>query len=320
MKRPAAPLVTLAALLALAWAGPAALAQTPPPSPPGLAATSDVGAHDPTLIEQGGVMHVFTTGRGLQHLRSDDGGRHWQRLAPVFQQAPAWWAEAVPAHRDLDVWAPKVFEHRGRYWLLYSISTFGKKRSAIGLASSPALQGQPWRDEGLVVASGEADDFNAIDPDLLRDDDGRLWMAYGSWWGGLRVTELSPETLRPVGETRFIARRRGGLEAPTLVRRGPWVYLFASFDHCCKGKDSTYNIRVGRAASVQGPYLDQEGRDMMEGGGTVLERAGGRWIGPGHQDVVGRWLIRHAYDAEDGGKPKLRLDELRWREDGWPQL
>ena len=133
MKRQAAPLVALAALLALAWAGPAALAQTPPqaPSSPGLEATSDVGAHDPTLIEQGGAMHVFTTGRGLQHLRSDDGGRHWQRLAPVFEQAPAWWAEAVPAHRKLDVWAPKVFAHRGRFWLLYSISTFGKNRSAI---------------------------------------------------------------------------------------------------------------------------------------------------------------------------------------------
>ena len=158
------------------------------------------GAHDPTLIERDGVLHVFTTGNGIQHLRSED-GRRWSRLTPALQQAPAWWAEAVPAHRGLDVWAPKVFALHGRYWLLYSISTFGKNRSAIGLTSGASLDG-PWRDEGLVVKSVEGDDFNAIDPDLFIDDraaggDGRLWLSYGSFWGGLRVVEFDPATMRP---------------------------------------------------------------------------------------------------------------------------
>ncbi|MDH0865805.1 arabinan endo-1,5-alpha-L-arabinosidase [Mitsuaria sp. GD03876] len=290
-------------------------------------------AHDPTLIEQGGVFHVFTTGQGLQHLRSED-GRGWRRLAPVFSQAPAWWAEAVPAHRGLDVWAPKVVALQGRYWLLYSISTFGKNRSAIGLTSSESLDG-PWRDDGLVVRSVETDDFNAIDPDLFIDakadgGDGRLWFSYGSFWGGIRLVEFDAATMRPRGPARFIARGRGkdgaggggggAIEAPTMVRHGGWVYLFVSHDFCCRGLKSTYNIRVGRSRTPTGPFLDRDGRALMDGGGTLVEQGAGRWIGPGHQDVVGRWIVRHAYDAEDGGKPKLRLDELRWDEDGWPRL
>lgn len=299
-----------AALLALCLSA-AALALEP---------QGDTRAHDPTLLVQGQRWFVFTTGPGLQRLASDDAGRSWRRLAPVFSQAPAWWAGAVPGHRGLDVWAPKLFEHAGRSWALYSISTFGKNRSAIGLASAAAPDAADWRDEGLVVQSAPGDDFNAIDPDLMRDADGRLWLSYGSFWGGIRLTELDAATLRPVGETRFIARRRAGIEAPTLVRRGDWVYLFVSHDLCCRGVQSTYNIRVGRARDVTGPFVDRDGVPMLEGGGTLVEAGGPRWKGPGHQDVVGDVIVRHAYDAEDGGRPHLRVSRLAWSADGWPAL
>ncbi len=280
----------------------------------------DTGAHDPTLLIQGERWFVFTTGPGLQRLTSTDQGKTWQRLAPVFTQAPAWWAQAVPEHKALDVWAPKVFQHQGRTWLLYSISTFGKNRSAIGLASSDAPDSSAWRDEGLVVQSVATDNFNAIDADLFVERDGTLWMSYGSFWGGLRLTQLDAVTLRPIGESTFIARRKGGIEAPTIVRRGDWVYLFASYDLCCKGADSTYNVRVGRARSVQGPYLDRDGKDLMDAGATPLLSGGTRWKGPGHQDVVGDWFVHHAYDTQRGGKPHLRLKRLSWSADGWPVL
>lgn len=281
---------------------------------------AEPGAHDPTLLIQGDRWFVFTTGHGLQRLASADEGKTWRRLAPVFSAAPAWWAEAVPEHKGLDVWAPKLFEHRGRVWVLYSISTFGKNRSAIGLASSDTPDGDDWRDDGLVVQSRAEDHFNAIDPDLFVETDGRLWLSYGSFWGGLRLTELSADTLRPTGETTFIARRKGGIEAPTIVRYGEWVYLFASYDLCCKGAESTYNIRVGRARHVQGPYLDRDGKDLMDAGATPLLAGGTRWKGPGHQDVVGDWLVHHAYDSERGGKPHLRLKRLSWSDDGWPVI
>lgn len=300
----------LAALLALCLAAAAAAAQP----------QAEPGAHDPTLLIQGDRWFVFTTGRGLQRLVSADAGETWQRLAPVFTQPPAWWLEAVPEHKGVDVWAPKLFQHAGRTWALYSISTFGKNRSAIGLVSSDQPDGAEWRDDGLVVQSTTADNFNAIDPDLFVDTDGRLWLSYGSFWGGLRLTELDAQTLKPIGETRFIARNKPGIEAPTIVRHGDWVYLFASYDLCCKGADSTYNVRVGRARSVTGPYLDRDGRDLMDGGATPLLSGGARWKGPGHQDVVGDWFVHHAYDTERGGKPHLRIKRLRWSDDGWPVL
>ncbi|HEY1128073.1 MAG TPA: arabinan endo-1,5-alpha-L-arabinosidase [Roseateles sp.] len=280
---------------------------------------TDPGAHDPTLLIQADRWFVFTTGKGLQRLESSDAGKTWRRLAPVFSEAPAWWADAVPDHKGVDVWAPKLFEHRGRVWVLYSISTFGKNRSAIGLASSDRPDGD-WRDEGLVVQSRPEDDFNAIDPDLFVETDGRLWLSYGSFWGGLRLTELDAKTLRPIGQTRFIARRKGGIEAPTIVRHGDWVYLFASYDLCCKGAQSTYNIRVGRARSAEGPYLDRDGKDLMDAGATPLLGGGMRWKGPGHQDVVGDWLVHHAYDTQRGGKPHLRIKRLSWSADGWPVI
>ena len=279
----------------------------------------DTGAHDPTLLIDGPRWFVFTTGPGLQRLVSDDAGQSWKRLKPLFEQAPAWWQQAVPEHRALDVWAPKLFRHRGRVWVLYSISSFGKNRSAIGLASSDAPDGV-WRDEGLVVASGASDNFNAIDADLHAEPDGRLWLSYGSFWGGIRLSELDADTFRPRGEPRFIARRKGGIEAPTIVRRGAWVYLFVSYDLCCRGVDSTYNIRVGRARSVEGPFFDRDGKAMMEAGATLLLAGGARWKGPGHQDVVGDWMVHHAYDAEQGGKPHLRMARLRWSDEGWPEL
>ena len=296
-----------AALLALCLAAPA------------CAQESEPSAHDPTLLIQGERWFVFTTGRGLQRLESTDAGKTWRRLAPVFNEIPAWWAEAVPDHKGLDVWAPKLFAHRGRFWVLYSISSFGKNRSAIGLASSDKPDGD-WRDEGLVVQSVATDNFNAIDPDLFADKDSRLWLSYGSFWGGIRLTELGADTLRPVGDTRFIARRKGGIEAPTIARHGDWVYLFASYDLCCRGADSTYNIRVGRARSVEGPYLDRDGKDMLDAGATPLLSGGARWKGPGHQDVVGDWLVHHAYDSERGGKPHLRIKRLSWSDDGWPVI
>lgn len=296
-----------AALLALCLAAPARAQEAEP------------GAHDPTLLILGERWFVFTTGRGLQRLESTDAGKTWRRLAPAFGEAPAWWADAVPEHKGLDVWAPKLFQHRGRTWVLYSISTFGKNRSAIGLASSDKPDGD-WRDEGLIVQSTATDNFNAIDPDLFVERDGKLWLSYGSFWGGIRLTELSVDTLRPIGETRFIARRKGGIEAPTIARHGDWVYLFASYDLCCRGADSSYNIRVGRARSVTGPYLDRDGKDMMDAGATPLLASSTRWKGPGHQDVVGDWLVHHAYDTERGGKPHLRIKRLSWSDDGWPVI
>lgn len=319
------------ALTCFGWALLLASCQSPltPPvasaadSHPTPSVTHEPVVHDPGLLRADGVWWVFGTGGGIQRLRSEDGVQ-WTRWSPVFDVAhvPAWWQEAVPEHRGLDVWAPEPFMWRGQVWLMYAISTFGKQVSAIGLAHAEVPGATQWVDDGWVVRSQQGDSFNAIDPDVFQDTDGRLWLTYGSWWDGIRQTELDPKTLRPRGETHFVAQRaRGlGLEAPVLMHHGADYFLFTSWDVCCQGVKSTYHLRVGRAALPQGPFVDREGRLLTQGGGTRVATSGERWKGPGGADASGDWLAWHVYDAHDEGRPKLRLARLAWTEDGWPSL
>src|SRR3546814_9950376 len=124
------------------------------------------------------------------------------------------------------------------------------------------------------------------------DAEGRAWLAFGSFWGGLQIVPLDPATGEPPrgAKPSTIARRPmpDAIEAPFIIRRGDFHYLFASFDFCCRGADSTYYTVVGRAAKAEGPYVDREGRSMLKGGGTVILRAdrgaGDRFVGPGHCD------------------------------------
>ncbi len=117
----------------------------------------------------------------------------------------------------------------------------------------------------------------------------------------------------------------GAIEAPFIVRHDGYWYFFLSFDRCCRGPRSTYNIRVGRSKKVTGPYVDRDGKPMLAGGGTmVLEAATPAWRGPGHQavlqDISGDYLAFHAYNGQ-GGRPASRLfiSTMVWK-DGWPAV
>lgn len=323
MSRPLA-LAALAAAAAFA-AGSACQAHraAPPPldsSPlPLVGPAAGVVAHDPTLLRDGDAWFLFHTGRGIQGARSDDGGRTWQVMPPVIRDRPGWWDDAVPEHYSLDVWAPDAWWYRGRVWLAYAISTFGTNASAIGLLSAATPAG-PWHDEGLRIRSTAGDDFNAIDPELALDEAGRPWLAFGSFWSGIQLVSLDPGTLRPAGPRHVLASRPEGIEAPALARHGGFYFLFVSVGRCCQGVSSTYRIAVGRSRAITGPYLDRSGRDLRAGGGEILFAGDDRWKGPGGQDAVGNGLVFHAYDAAEGGKPKLRAAALSWDADGWPVL
>lgn len=330
----------LAALLLVAGgaSAPAATAQTMPALQGDIAPT-----HDPVIIREGGLYHVFSTGLGegdgriIAHRVSTD-RVHW-RLAPTPLSAlPEWASRAIPGATN--AWAPDISYVDGRYRLYYSVSTFGSNRSAIGLLTSPTLDpDRPdygWRDEGPVVQSNPSDDFNAIDPAFIRDRDGRQWLALGSFWSGLKLFALDRATgklLRP-GETPVSIARRPApagaaapVEAPFLFDHGGWYWLVASYDYCCKGNASTYYTVIGRSRAITGPYRGKDGSAMMQGGGTVLLAADlpekQRFRGPGHaghmRDADGTdYLVYHAYDREAKGAPTLRLARLRWGADGWP--
>lgn len=283
--------------------------------------------HDPsTLLRAGDTWWYFATGTGIVSRRSID-LLTWTAGPPVFETIPAWIPEFIPEQRG-HLWAPDAIRVNDRYLLYYSVSSWGKNTSAIALATNPTLDpdrpDHAWTDEGIVVQSSAADDYNAIDPALLLDRDGRLWMAFGSFWSGIRLVELDPAGGRlldpdtppiPLAYTREI-------EAPALLAHNDWYYLFVNWGLCCRGTNSTYEIRVGRSRHVTGPYLDRDRRDLRHGGGTRFLASEDRFIGPGHAAFFtadGHPRVSfHFYDRDRRGAPTLGIRRLEWDPDDWP--
>jgi len=285
--------------------------------------------HDPsTILKRNGRYWCFSTGMGVQALCSSDLSR-WHLAPPVFERPPDWVQQVVPGHRGY-FWAPDVIEWKGRYLLYYSVSAFGKRTSAIALASSsaldPAAKDYAWTDHGLVIQTDEGDDFNAIDPGVIATPDGELWLVFGSFWSGIKLIQLDPQTgkrLSPNSPMHSLAHKEQ-IEAPAIYFHDGLYYLFLNWGHCCRGVRSTYNIRVGRSRSITGPYLDRDGADMLEGDGTLVLESQGSAIGPGHAGVFehdGQLMLSYHYYARDRrGQPRLGISQLRWDDQGWPAI
>jgi arabinan endo-1,5-alpha-L-arabinosidase len=284
--------------------------------------------HDPsTIIQYKDEFWVFCTGLNTPSFHSKD-LRHWERGKPVNTQDHAWIKEVIPTGHDRNYWAPDIIKVHDKYLLFFSASAFGKNTSGIGVMGSPTLdQNDPayhWTDNGLVVASRAEDDFNTIDPAPILDKDGRLWLAFGSFWSGIKLVELNPETgLRVAPDSpMYSIAHWDSIEASYIYQHDGYYYLFASYGLCCRGAASTYHTRVGRATTITGPYVDKAGNDMLLGGGTPFTGTDGIFIGPGHAgitEVDGKyWFSCHFYDGSARGQSKLAVRPLTWGSDGWP--
>ncbi len=289
----------------------------------------ETAIHDPsTILQQDGHYYIFGTGPGIVTKFSPD-LLHWTHGAPVFNPPPVWTTNAVPGYRG-HAWAPDVIRLGGVYHLYYSVSTFGKQVSAIGLTTNPTLDpASPdfqWTDRGPVIQSTHGLPFNAIDPAVALDRDGKLWLAWGSFWKGIFITELDPKTGLRLAADSPIHRLawNESIEAAALQRHGDDYFLFVNWGRCCRGTNSTYEVRVGRSRSITGPYLDRDGADLVEGGGTPFLESSGRFIGPGHMAFFQRenadWFSYHYYDAERRGRSQLALAPLYWTKDAWPSV
>jgi arabinan endo-1,5-alpha-L-arabinosidase len=284
--------------------------------------TGDIGVHDPTVVKRAdGSYLVAHTGNGIS-LKTSTDRTAFRNAGAAFPNGTPWADTYTGNSRNL--WAPDLSYRNGQHHLYYSASTFGSNRSAIFLATSPSGNPGTWTNRGLVVESRTSDNFNAIDPDLVVDDQGRWWLSFGSFWSGIKMIALNPSTgLRSDSTLRSIAGRNGGaIEAPNVVKRGGYYYLFTSFDRCCQGAASTYRVMVGRSTSVTGPYYDRNGVALTSGGGTEILAGQGSVHGPGHQDVLadsdGDVLVYHYY--ADNGTSLLGVNLLRLDSAGWPYL
>jgi arabinan endo-1,5-alpha-L-arabinosidase len=304
------------------------------------------GTHDPSIARDGTTWYVFATGktpqRGQFAIRCSQDLHRWAACGQVFDKVPDWIHIASPGTGDL--WAPDISFYKGEYRLYYAYSLFGKNTSGIALATNETLDPKSpnykWVDKGLVLRSTEADNYNAIDPNFAVDGQGHGWLAFGSFWGGIKLRRLDNSGMPSKEDAKLysIAARakpvnaapvKPGLppdwqavEAPFIAHHGSYFYLFVSWDLCCHGAKSTYNIRVGRAANITGPYLDEDGKSMAEGGGTELLNGNSAWVGPGGESAIARSegdiLVFHAYDSATG-KPALQISTINWR-GGWPHL
>ena len=299
------------------------------------AAQTNVTMRDPsTIVKRGDTYWVYGTGRGVQQYSSTD-RLNWTSRGQVFASAPNWTVTAVPGNKGNIMWAPDIHQWNGKYYLYYSFSTLGSNNSAIGVATSATLQPDSWVDQGAVIISQRGGDFNAIDPSVILDEKGQPWMAYGSYWSGLKLTALDLKTGKRPANARVynLATRPGvpgnAIEAPALYFRDGFYYAFINW-----GGGGGYNIRMGRAKTITGPYLDKSGRDLMQGGGSLFltsvndDKSGRPFddqTGPGHVGVLREgdnyWVSTHyEWNRAHNGATTVNVNRLDWDADGWPRF
>ena len=249
-------------------------------------------------------------------------------------------------------------------------NTWGE-RAFIGLmeTSNPA-DVSSWEDKGYVITNYSDKElnykiapndwancyflWNAIDPSYIITPEGEHWLAYGSWHSGFPIIQINPETGKPLKElgnpwgdgnaeaygkrifTRQAGNRWQGAEAPEIIYRDGYYYLFLAYD----GLDVPYNTRVVRSEHVDGPYLGIDGTDVSRFGGDAFPivthpykfGTDPGWVGISHcaifDDGEGNWFYASQarfptdYPVQKDWAPNAvmlgHVRSIRWTSTGWP--
>ena len=246
-------------------------------------------AHDPVMAFEDGTYYLYATGHGISMATSKDRNTWTVYPKGVLERVPQWTFDSVPDFKG-HIWAPDIIKWHDKWWMMYSCSLFGVNTSAIGVMSNVTLNPQAddyyWQDHGPVVVSHKQDNWNAIDPNIVIDDNDKPWVVWGSFWDGIQMAPLD-DTMHILSgyKPQTIARRYApgsepdepnptskfagpnAIEAPFIFKHNGMYYLFVAWDYCCRGSLSNYRVAVGRSLSVSGPYQDRSGKDMRLGGG-----------------------------------------------------
>jgi len=266
--------------------------------------------HDPaTIVASDGKYYTYGTGTGS--LVSEDG---W-----------TWHKGAERPGRGL---APDVIKINDRYYVAYAAGGGGMNGGHAGQIKvmwtrslDPKSPDYGFHDVGAVATSDGVETTDAIDPAFLYAG-GRLWLSYGTYFGYIQLVELDPKTGQRLAGNKPVAIAID-MEATAMMYRDGWYYLLGTHGTCCDGPNSSYNIRVGRSRSVQGPYLDNMGVPLLKGGGKLVANGRGRQYGPGHfglialGDGVEKFSMHYEADLDRSGRSVLAIAPLLWK-DGWP--
>ncbi len=292
-----------------------------------LALTGDyTGASScPEILYYNGVYYNYNM-TGTIAVKTSTDLINWTRLDKYALEPRPSWLTSVSAAGS--IWAPGAYKIGDKYFLYYCTSSSGSQNSGIGVAITDDPSKNNWVDQGLVIRSyHNVSNFNAIDPNIFIDDDGTVFLVYGSYWDGIFMRKINPETgkLDESDTTAYhIAKGNHDMEAPYLIKHGDYYYLFTARGGLSKG---TYYWAVGRSKSVYGPYVDKDGKELLSGnGGTRLTEWKEGIAGVAHaqyfEDKDGNaYMVSESwpYRGSDGnGTIQLHISTIVWTEDGWP--
>jgi len=276
---------------------------------------------DPTVIRVGDYFYLYCTEGSILNMPIYQSKNlvDWSLVGTAFDAANR--PSSIPGAR---LWAPDIRYINGKYVYYYTMGIWGDLRnSGIGRAISDHPVG-PFTDVGKLFTGAEIGVLNSIDPCIV-EDDGKWWLFWGSYWGGIHAIELTEDGLHI--KAGAVKQQVAGdkFEGTYIHKRGQYYYLFASTGTCCEGTSSTYTTVVGRSENILGPYTDSEGRDMLDNNYEIVVHNGDRFVGVGHnaglvQDKEGNdWLLYHGYDRQFPINRRLLLDKIEWVND-WPQV
>ena len=291
--------------------------------------------HDPTMYRDENGYILMSTNNNLAMWTSEDMVK-WSAKGQIFSDSPQWLKDAVGGKTD-GLWAPDLFHFNNQYGVFYCGSVFGKRTSAIGVVTNANLDfsspADGWTDQGEVTRTTNSNNYNAIDADVVVTPDGEYWMTYGSWnAGGIRLIKLDPKTGKQASDDKTnyqIATRGGsGIEGPSLIEHGGQYFLFTAWDVCCKQGDeieqTTYKTAVGRADKVNGTYVDRNGKNLNDGGGTILMQRYSRYVGPGggeaFKDLNRIRFVHHYYDLTGDKFNHIHIRDVVFSDDNWPEM
>ena len=288
--------------------------------------------HDPDIIRYEDGYALATTDNHMLMQFSED-ALNWKNGDQAMPKFSQWLYKYAP--NMIDIWAPDIHYIGGEYRMYYCGSEMGIRSSGMGFMSSkeidPTKPGYGWTDQGEVIHTVKSDSYNAIDAAVLKDLDGKVWMAFGSWGTGIHILELDESTgkVKSGAKMKNIANRGGaGVEGASLIEHNGKYFLFTAWDNCCKkGADlenNSYKTTVGRSNRIDGGYVDRSGKALLDGGGTILLSRYGRYYGPAggeaFEDVNRQRFVNHYYDKNDGGNSYIQVRDIVWTEDNWPEL
>ena len=275
---------------------------------------------DPTIIKaKDGYFYLYATEdiRNTPIHRSKDLVT-WEKIGTAFTNATRPTFEPRGG-----LWAPDINYINGRYVLYYSMSVWGgEKTCGIGVATADKPEG-PFTDHGKLFRSNEIGVQNSIDQFYIEQKD-RKYLFWGSF-RGIYAIELSADglSLKPGAEKRKVAGT--AYEGTYIHRRNGYYYLFASIGTCCNGLNSTYTTVVGRSRDLFGPYVNKEGKSMMDNHHEIVIQKNDKFVGTGHnseivQDKKSRdWIFYHAVSVDNPKGRVLMMDQIRWEND-WPYI